>query len=217
MSMEKLRYKKGEKPHPLIIYVKYNNGDDVELKIKKEVEIFINYDYMNNYKRKLEFDIGINIPKRGKSEIRNILDKIKNELIKNIKSENIKIDDLYYEDEEKRPNVKTHICSLRSIRNNITEQEIYPIIKINKEDIKKIWTGKEIENEIRPNIEEFIERYKKINKKGLKCFPKLRLILKVEDKYNKENKKYVRYLTLKYNIIQLVYAEDIDVINFTNN
>lgn len=207
----------------LVMYVKYINGDDVEFKIKKEIEIFINYeknmikDKNNNYNYKSNIDIGINIPKRGKSNIRETLENVKKYIVNNINSKDIKINDMYYEDEKKRPNIKTHICSLRPILNNITKDKLYPIIRINKEDLKRIWTGDEIEYEEKTNIREFIERYKEIKDKGLKCFPKLRLILKVEDRYNKDSKKYIRYLTLRYNILQLVYTEDISFVKFTNN
>ena len=196
------------------LYIK-SNQENLYFNFKNPVELFINYNYIDKYKRNYNFDIFINI--NAKTNFVKQLNMIKKEIDKSIKKHDIVIKIIYYEDVEKRPNVKTYMCSLRPIQNNITDDIIYPIIKIDKKDEKNVWTGRKIEHEKELNIDNFIMTYKKTNVKDLRCYPKIMPIMIIEDKYNNNNKTYIRHISIKCNMVQLIYVQDFDVLRFTNN
>lgn len=200
-------YDIGDLKKPLIIYIKDNNEKHLKVRCKKPFDYYIDY---NNIIEDAYINIAINLPTNKKSELKNVLENIKNyiELNINIEENNIEINSVYYET-LKRPNIITFYCDFIPERNSGK----HCIFQIKEYLTKNLWNSEKFNFKLAEKGYTDLLTFKnklinanKLNKK-LNIFPDFEPILKVEDRFDKIKNKYKRYITLKYNIRQIFFVD----------
>jgi hypothetical protein len=190
---------------PIILYIKNGNNNDLNIRLKKPLDYYINY---NNIKENMFIDIAINIDNdKKKIVLENTLKEIKEYIESKFDNvDDININPIYFQNNN-RQDIKTFYCKFIPD----TKTHNYRIYEIKQYMVTTLWNKDKFnfERAKKGFTDLFTFKNKLINanknNQKLDLYLDLEPIVKIYDKINNGN-EYKRNIKLEYNIRQIYFV-----------